>query len=160
MSAMSMSKVAYGRRVGAGRQPVDTNSVTTTIDRIVTYIPTEVIVMYTAAVAAISAAEPRSSAARWVAFWVMLVASPVVVWSLYSVRVRASGQSAPLKPNSWPLLEMTFSTIAFATWAFALPDSPFSELAWYSAAVAAAAVVMVTTALGLVVPLFRKPLPA
>ncbi|GAA4469272.1 hypothetical protein GCM10023170_084500 [Phytohabitans houttuyneae] len=115
--------------------------------------------MYTAIVAAISADSPPS-ALRWVAFWVMLVASPVVVWLLYAARVRASDGSPPLKPNSWPLVEMTFSTIAFATWAFALPDSPFSELAWYSAAVAAAAVVLATTALGLVAPLFRKPLPA
>ena len=50
------------------------------------------------------------------------------------------------------------AALAYMTWAFALPDSPFTEYGWYSSAVSSLAMLLVSTILRMIAPLFRKEL--
>lgn len=55
---------------------------------------------------------------------------------------------------------MIAATNAFLAWAFALPDSPFVQYSWYSAAIAGLVVLVVATVLPLLAQLFQGPVPA
>ena len=129
------------------------------------YIPTEVITVYLAVVAALQPSASAGSgcpvANSWtLAFWIFLSATPLVVWIVFAGKLRAAGKPLPAKPSLWPVWEMCAGTIAFAAWAIALPNNPFKCAPWYNSALAALAVLIVSTVLGLVAPLFSKPLSA
>jgi hypothetical protein len=54
---------------------------------------------------------------------------------------------------------MFAATFAFCAWAFALPNTPFQVFAsWYSAGLAGISVLLASTVLGLLAPLFQRPL--
>lgn len=135
-----------------------TASVNTALHVLFGYIPTEILTLYVAVVAAVN---PKGSAtssaipAAWPVFWAFLVSTPVVVWVVYAAKVRSGGKPLSFHLPGW---EMVAATIAFAAWAFALPKSPFSDFGWQSAA--APIVVLVTsTVLGLLAPLFQSAKP-
>ena len=158
-----MSDVALARANGTQTQ-ADVPSTrlatspTAALGAIVTYFPTEVNVLYTAIIAAITNSDTTSRAGQWVAWWGLLAAAPIVVWLVYAARLRGEGKNLPADPRTWPAMEMIFSQIAFAVWGAALPDSPFEDFDWYSPALAGVAVLAVTAALGLVAPVFgRRP---
>jgi hypothetical protein len=50
---------------------------------------------------------------------------------------------------------MAAATIAYVAWAFALPESPFNDAAWYSAALAGVIVMTASVLLSLLAPLFQ-----
>jgi hypothetical protein len=132
--------------------PVDTM-----IHVIFGYIPTEILTLYVAALAALQQGEQVTSGA-WIAFWVSLFSTPIIVWLLLAAKLKGLKQPLPLKFGTWPLWEMCAATIAYTAWAFALPHSPFTAYTWYSSAVSSFAVLVVSTFLGLLAPLFQKPL--
>jgi hypothetical protein len=177
MSVSSMTNVAFSRRkdvapINEAPTSVDeiaaakadkpgTQSIgTSTLAAIAAYIPTEVLTVYVAVVAALSpgagAAVPAS--AGWIAFLIFLVFTPLVVWLVSAGKVRRAGKAAPVALNQWPKWEMFAATLAYSAWAFALPQTPFSEFGWYSAAIAAVGVLVATTALGLVAPVAAQSL--
>jgi hypothetical protein len=177
MSISSMTNVAFARRkdvepvdespntlnaiAGAKADPPGAQTGTTSaLASIATYIPTEVLTVYVAILAAINPAASTSSSRNpeWAAFLIFLVLTPVVVWAVYAGKVRAAGKKLPTRPTRWPKWEMFAATLAYAAWAFALPETPFADLGWYSAAIAAVGVLVVTTVLGLVAPLASVPL--
>ncbi len=183
MSITSMTNVAYTRRadvnapqvapVGAAPKtlsqielatagaPASQNAVTTALKVMVTYIPTEVLTLYVAILATIQIPNRMSYRPLWVAFYCFLVTTPIVVWLVYAVKVRAAGKNLPLAPRTWPLWEMFAATVAYAAWALALPDSPFKySYDWYSPALAGVFVLIISTLLGLLAPLFQRTLPA
>jgi hypothetical protein len=55
---------------------------------------------------------------------------------------------------------MTFSLVAFAVWAAALPGSPFRDFDAYNTAVATVVVLVVTFLLGLISPVFHHTIQA
>jgi hypothetical protein len=134
------------------------------------YIPTEIVTLYVAVVAAIQpptaaagAAGAASSAAaietQWIAFWCFAVITPVAVWVVYANKLKAAGKPLPLTWSTLPVWEMVAALIAFLAWAFALPNSPFRSFeAWYSPALASLAVLFTSTVLGLLAPLFQQEL--
>ncbi len=143
------------------------NQVTSALSAITTYIPTEILTLYVGARAAltqtvspvIGAAQNITSAAQnpseWMAFGLATGVTPLVVWIVYAAKLRAANSPLPLRPTTWPVWEMFAATTAFAVWATALPNSPFSYFAnWYSPAIAGLAVLVVSTMLGLVAPIF------
>jgi hypothetical protein len=82
-------------------------------DRLVKYIPPDVIVAYTAIEGLIGASkEPNAIRWAWVAFAVILGATPVYLVKLANVR----------KP-----LQVLISTVAFVAWALAYPAPPFKD---------------------------------
>jgi ABC-type arginine/histidine transport system permease subunit len=186
MSIVSMANVAYVRRtdvnvplvapakmapetlnqleMASEGTPGSQTAVTTALKVIVTYIPTEVLTLYVAVLAAIQAPKTTASSSMssrplWAAFYSFLVATPLIVWLVYAAKVKASGKQLPLAPRTWPLWEMFAATAAYTAWAFALPDSPFKYSGdWYTPALAGVLVLTISTLLGLLAPLFQRPL--
>jgi hypothetical protein len=176
MSISSMTNVAFARRrdvapeneaprtteeiaAAKGDKPATQGGGTSTLAAIAAYIPTEVLTVYVAVVAAINpAVTGAGSTPVWVSFVLFLVLTPVVVWLVYAGKVRKAGKRLPVAPRRWPRWEMFAATVAYAAWAFALPETPFSTFAWYSTAIAAVVVLVATTALGLVAPVVAQNL--
>jgi hypothetical protein len=141
--------------------PDSQNAVTTALKVIVTYIPTEVLTVYVAILGVLQIPNRTSYRPLWVTFYCFLAVTPLVVWLVYTAKVIAAGKNLPLLPNEWPLWEMFAATVAYAAWAFALPESPFKyTYDWYSAGVAGVVVLIISTLLGLLAPIFQHPLPA
>lgn len=151
----------------------EASGVSTALNVLFGYIPTEVVTLYVAVAAGLqppsTAAAPgaatvivqpaSSISAQWIAFWCFFVATPLVVWVVYATKLKAAGKPLPSTYDTWPLWEMIAALIAFCAWAFAMPNTPFREFAtWYSPALASLAVMLASTVLGLLAPLFQSPL--
>lgn len=142
MSITSMANVAFVRRADVSTNSVSVNAapksasqielatagtpnsqsaVTTALKVIVTYIPTEVLALYVAVLAAIQDPTRQSRRSLWVAFYCFLVLTPIVVWLVYAAKVRAAKKPLPTSARAWPLWEMFAATVAFVAWALACP---------------------------------------
>lgn len=145
----------------AATNPPGSQTTATTLQTITLYIPTEVITLYVALVAAlgpIAAKNPDGMGGRWVAFGVFVLFTPIAQSMTFASKLRGDNKPLPKSVNSWPKWEMIASTLAFLAWAVALPNSPFSVLGWYSPAVAGVFVLAGSTILGMVAPLFQQRL--
>jgi hypothetical protein len=153
------------------------NSTNTALNVLFGYIPTEVVTLYVAVAGALqpatspttgrSAAEVSTAGAGkvawylqsdWIAFWCFAVATPLVVWIVFATKLREAGKPLPSTYATWPVWEMVAALLAFCAWAFALPSTPFREFAWYSPALATIVILLSSAILGLVAPLFQRPL--
>lgn len=124
------------------------------------YIPTEVLTLYVAVLAAVQQPN-RVTEAVWITFWCFFVATPIIVWLVYGGKLMATKKSIPIEYSKWPVWEMFAATVAYCAWAFALPNSPFAEFtSWYSAALSGVVVLVASTVLGLLAPFFQRPLGA
>ena len=121
------------------------------------YIPTEILTLYVAVLAAINQPDQVTSA-EWNTFWLFLIATPVVVWLVYGAKIKAAQKPLPIAPGTWPIWEMFAATIAYCAWALALPNTPFTEYGWYSSALSGVIVLVTSTLLGLLGPFFQRPL--
>lgn len=178
MSISSMTNVAYARRrdvdpanrapdsIGAiaaekGDKPQTQTQGSSALSAIAAYIPTEILTVYVAVIAAIGVgASANTGNAAWISFGFFFVLTPIVVWLVYAGKVRRAGKPIPARIGQWPKWEMFAATIAYTAWAFALPETPFTDFDWYNAAIAGLAVLGVTTALGLLAPVVAQPLEA
>lgn len=129
-----------------------------TLASISAYIPTEVITLYVAAIAALGAPNPADTRSALFVLAVFFVLTPVIVWLVYAGKVIAAGKSVPTSFSVWPVWEMTAATVSFATWGAALPDSPIR--AWVPQAFAGVLIVVVSGLLGLIAPIVQRPLNA
>ena len=153
------------------------NGVNTAMNVLFGYIPAEVLTLYVAVVAAIhpsvsggAGTEGTTSTvvdsatkvtmADWVTFGIFLVATPIIFWVVYAVKLKSAQKPLPLPFSTWPLWEMFAATIAYCAWAFALPATPFHQFdgLWYSTGLAGVAVLVTSTVLALLAPLFQRPL--
>jgi hypothetical protein len=180
MSISSVAEVAFVRRTDVNLPQLPTTSkaatafdkielvtsgtpnaqtaLSTTLKVIVTYIPTEVLTLYVAVLAAIRVPSRTDVRPLRIAFYGFLVATPLVVWLVYAAKCKGGGKGLPLTPRTWPLWEMLAAALAYAAWALALSDNPFSN--WYSPGLSAIVVLVVSTLLGLVAPIFQRPIKA
>jgi len=150
----SLEKIAMATAGTADSQ----SAVTTALKVIVTYIPTEILTLYVAVLAAIRIPNQTNFPPMWRTFYCFLVATPIVVWLVYAAKCSAGGKSVPISPRAWPIWEMFAATIAYVAWAFALPQSPFQQFNWYTPALSGIMVMIIATLLGLLAPLFSRPL--
>ena len=175
MSISSMTNVARDRALGrmppargstaaaevaaaAHGQTSETDSVTAALDVIMAYVPTEILTLYVAVLAAIQTGSQATQPGEWTTFWVFLIATPVTVWLLFAGKVRGSGKGELLRQwKSFPLWEMFAATVAYCSWAFALPKSPFMSQEWYQSSLAGLVVLVTATLLGLLAPIARPP---
>jgi len=141
-------------RAAGGAAIAEDNPVNTALQTVVMYLPTEVLTLYVAVLAATDATS------RWISFWAFLIATPMIIWMVFAAKVKGENRVLPVVPGQWPVWEMLAGTIAFVAWAFALPTTPFSTFTWYSAGLAGIAVTIASTLLGLLAPLFQRPLNA
>ena len=84
-------------------------------DRLLKYIPAEVVTLYLALTAIVNAASDVPSAVAWGIFLVGIVATPFYLRAILQVTDRT---------------QHILSTLAFVVWVFAL-GGPFKDLAWY-----------------------------
>ena len=131
------------------------NAVNTALNVLFGYIPTEVLTLYVAVLAAIEKPD-KVTQGQWITFYIFLAATPIIVWLVYGAKVKAEQKPLPLAFQAWPVWEMVAATLAFGVWAFALPKTPFTAYAWYSAALAGIAVLVASTILGLLAPFFQR----
>jgi len=178
MSISSMTNVAFSRRVDVETpEPVPTSNssivaaaggtiqtqqgVGGALQVIMTYLPTEIVALYTSVSTAIDREGSASTAfsAHWLAFYICLLMTPATVWLMYAGRVRLADRPLPLSWRRWPIWEMTASTLAFAAWAYSMPGSPFKDLdCFYSQGVAAVVLPTTATFIALLAPILQKPL--
>lgn len=137
-------------------------SMETTMNVLFGYIPTEIITLYVAVIAALNtpaaAAATSSPPSGWITFWIFILATPLVTWLVYGAKLKNLDLPTPLKFSAWPLWEMCAATAAFAAWAFALPNSPFGHFDWYSSALSGLVVLIASTVLGLLAPFSQRTL--
>jgi hypothetical protein len=173
VSIVSMTSVAFARRTDTapakpnslsdvntaahGEAPGD--AITNAMGAIVTYFPTEINVLYTAIIAAISTPDVEVMTGQWVAFWFILVITPLGVWFIYASRVRADNKPFPLHPRTWPWVEMIISAVAYAVWAGALPGSPLREIDLYSSTLAGVVLLVATVLLAWIASLLQTAIP-
>ncbi|MBB3348347.1 hypothetical protein [Sphingomonas sp. BK069] len=114
MSRQIVSKedIAKATTMGPGAKPVKAPD--TYVERLVKYIPPDVIAAYVTIEGMIAAAENSRDKAplSWAVFVIILIACPLYL--------RRSGVIKPL--------QLILSTLAFAVWAFAYNGPPFSLL--------------------------------
>jgi hypothetical protein len=152
-----------GALAAAPVPPPRANGTNTALQTLTTYIPTEVLTLYVAAVAALgSDGQDHVGAFRpWLPFLTFLVATPIVVWVAFATKLRNASRSLPASPRTWPIWEMFAATVAFGVWAFALPDTPFARFErFYSPGLAGFMVLVVSGALGTLAPLMQRRLPS
>lgn len=185
MSIVSMTEIAFRSRTdvgtpayypktlpelagAAGGKDVPESDANAVLRAVTTYVPTEILTVYVAVIAALGVGAggarvtPGALDTLWATFYAFLVATPAVVWIVYATKVKTAGKPLPWAPRAWPLWEMAAGTIAYVAWAFALPGSAFAHYAdaWYSPGLAGVVVLVASTTLGLLAPLFARSLPA
>jgi hypothetical protein len=147
----------------AGQQPASAaGTLDTALQTVTTFIPTEVLALYVSAVAALGSLHTaeHKDVGLWISFYTFLVATPLLVWVAFATKLKASNKPIPTAPKRWPVWEMVAATLAFAAWAFALPNTPFSQFTWYSSGIAGFLILIVSGGLGAVAPLMQRPLTA
>ena len=154
-------KTIAARAQAASGEPTPSNTLTTAIKTISTYIPTETLTLYVALIAALQTANNNSTSTntyRWIAFWIFLVFTPLAIWITYATKMVSDNKKMPLNPIYWPAWEMIAGTIAYLAWAYGLPNSVFGVFTWYSAPIAGFFVLVTSTLLGMLAGLFQQPL--
>jgi hypothetical protein len=143
---------AQDPRKASPKQPVGVP--TNIVNQITRWIPTETITVYVALLALVAPLAPHSPSftSRWVLFGLMTAANPIVVVLLIMAKKESGDKFKP------PVFEMIIASIAFAAWAFALPDTPLSSISGYGITWNAAILTVTTTAITLVAnALHRSP---
>ena len=108
-------------------------------DRIIKYIPADVVGAWVAVTGIIGPAQ-RSSTVLWIAFAFGTIFSALWTWKQTAV----AGQPPAIT-------QIAVATVAFAVWVFAL-GGPFASLSWYEPLQGSLALIGYTLMVGLVVP--------
>ena len=105
----------------AGNQPSEA-AVDVYKDRLVKYIPADIVAVYVTLSGIVRAAGDQVAQAtlQWGVFGVILILTPFYLRRVTSIR----GAKTPIK-------QIVVSTLAFIVWAIALPGGPFSLFSWF-----------------------------
>jgi hypothetical protein len=145
LQADDPSKVSPDKPVG-----VSTNLV----NQITRWIPTETITVYVALLALVAPITSHFHShfylSRWVLFSIIAAANPVVV-VLIAMAKKTAGAAF-----KFPVFAMLIAPVAFAAWAFSLPDTPLSSLSGYSIRWNSAILTVSTVAITLVANALHK----
>ena len=127
---------------GAGAATIDGYT-----DKLVKYIPADIVGAWIFASSAIKAASGvPATALFWVAFAVLLVITPFWIWQW---------TKAPGKPAA--TTQIVVSTLAFAVWVFAL-GGPFARMTFYRPLYGSLLLVLYSLLVAMINP--RDPVPA
>jgi hypothetical protein len=136
---------------------VQDNTVTTAINSLVKYIPTEVVTLYVAALSAtpvVRSAIPAFDTR--VTYWGFAVITPLLLLLVYASKRSTSGLPALPVLKEWPWWKMFAATAAFLVWALAVPSSPYIS-GETSVLVAGFGAIIISTFLSLLEPIFERP---
>ncbi len=143
------------REAAEGQQPTTSqaSTVADTAKQVAAFVPTEVITLYTAALAITTGNATKVSTGQVTAFWCIVTATPIIAWILYATSCRSQGKPLPFNLRVWPWQEMIIASLAFVVWAGMLPATPFRNFSWYTPALGGFIGLVFTVAVGLVTPL-------
>jgi hypothetical protein len=124
------------------------------LSALIKYVPTEVITLYVATVAAREAIEMTiPSFSPMFIYWTFVVITPMLFLLLFLSRLQVEKQ--PIPPfRAWPLWRMIAATIAFGVWALAIPNNPYIH-GPAAAAVSGVGALFVSMVLSLLDPFFE-----
>jgi hypothetical protein len=142
---------------GLGREAaVQSNDISSTLDMLIRYIPTEAITLYVAALAAVPVLRPSVSAyAPGNIYGAFLVLTPVLVLVVYASKRATEGMRPLPRFKMWPWWEMIAAFIAFAAWGLAVPGNGYTNTP-AAAAGAGLAVIVVSTILTRIEPIAQR----
>jgi hypothetical protein len=178
MSINSMTNAALARRsdyppadtvpkspgevaTAANNDPTPPNTVSTALKTLTTYIPTETLTLYVFFVGLLEPLDPArpSYTSRWLVFGLFLAFTLLAIWAAFAAKLTSDHKALPRPWRTWPKWEMTAGSLAYDAWELGLPDSPFAMIrGLYSPAIASVIVLLVSAGLGIVAPLFQRPL--
>ena len=115
---------------------------------IVAYIPAEIVAVYVAAIGVIYVPGAKPAGGQWLLMWVILALTPFTIWATYALKNKNVTGLLPVRPHSWPWLQMILASAAFELWAFSLPGSPFDNFSWYKPALGSVALLIGTFLIG------------
>jgi len=135
----------------------ETNALASAARTIVAYIPTEIVTIYVAAVAAADIPGKQPAGGQWVLFWIFLVLTPIIVWGTYALAMKENRRGRPWRFRQWPATSMALATLSFTLWAFSLPKSPFGGFSWYRPSIGSVALLVGTLIIGTIASLAEPP---
>jgi hypothetical protein len=148
--------VNLGKSIEVNNTQSTTTAVNNAMSVLFTYIPTEIIALYVTVTAALGPIT-EGYRAQWITLFVFLVLTPIVIWLVYAAKLNSINNVIPYKFSDWPVWEMFASTIAFLSWAFALPQTPFNSFTdWYSTSLASVSILITSTVISLISPFFEN----
>jgi hypothetical protein len=139
---------------------VQDNPVTTTVNALVKYIPTEVVTLYVAAASSTQAV--RSAVPTFdgrFTYWAFAVLTPIILLLVYASKRASSGLVILPPASQWPWWKMSAATIAFLVWGLAVPGNPYIT-GDAGAVMAGFGAIIISTLLTLLEPIFERPTPA
>jgi hypothetical protein len=128
------------RIVTVRRQAVGGADVDRYLDRVVKYVPADIVAAWLTVIALLPASPSRPPAVLWVVLATMVALTPV--WIVRVTRRPADGPA-------WT--QALVSTAAFVVWVFAT-GRPFSDLSFYDPAYGGLALILFTLLSGVIVP--------
>jgi len=128
------------RIVSTQLQANQAGSVDTYFDRVVKYIPADIIAAWTTATGLIAVAAGLSRNVLWIVFFVLLVLTPF--WIMKTT-------DKPNQPHA--KTQIAIGTIAFAVWVFAL-GGPFAQLGFYKPVYGSLILIFYTLVVALIQP--------
>ena len=150
----NVSEDRLGAR-GAVEEAAQDNKVTSALDALVKYIPTESITLYIATVAATPAIKSQWAFVTDMGlYWTFVVLTPVLVLLIYMGKRRTVNLSPWPSLREFPAWNMVAATIAFAAWATAVPENGLLEGAT-GGALAAILALIISTVLNLLSSIFQ-----
>lgn len=159
MSLNAMVDVKLARAIGSDPNqvspPKPVGVETDIVNQLTRWIPTESITVYVAFLSLLAPQTVREGesvadftyTSRWILVACVALATPVVVLLI---------TKAKSDKWSWPIFEMIVGTLAFIVWAFALPDTPLSDLKGYNIKFNGAILVTFTVAISLFANAFKR----
>jgi hypothetical protein len=137
----------------AASEPLEPTKPSTALDALARYIPTEVITLYVAALAAMPALRSLG-VAEPVVYWSCAALTPLVFLLILAGKRRGTGLPAFPSIRKWPWWRLFACTLAFVVWAVAVPGGPyFVDDA--GKVVAGFGAVAISTVLSLLEPVFE-----
>lgn len=139
-----------------GTAPQATDPMSTALQVITTYIPTEILTLYIVVLGILGTG--YDSLPR--VLLIFTLATPVCCWLIFASKLKTAGKPIPIAPRLWPMWEMFAATAAFLGWAFGIPNSPITtgETPMIQPGTGAIVVLVTSTAIGLLAPLFQRKL--
>jgi len=138
------------------RAAKEDNKVTSALEMLTKYIPTESITLYVAAVSAAPAIASITSGivTGVILYWGFAVLTPLLLLLVLMSKRASDGQ--PPVPKRWPWWKLVAATIAFLVWALAVPNNPYVQ-GDAAAVVAGFGAILISSILSLLEPIFDRP---
>lgn len=124
--------------------------------KLVEYIPTEIVTLFLAAMAAREALAAWANVTPMDLYWIAVITTPVLFVVIFAGTLRQAGKKIFEKGTPVPWWPMVAATIAFAAWGLVVPEVVPSEEA-YVAPLLALLATIVTVLLPVIGRVFEKP---